>query len=203
MHTHNGQGVPTLPAIEVDSQPIEKEILCRTDFLPPLPNVRHYESHSPELKDPDTQSAGPLVVGPRSSSQPYEMRAKIYSIVALSNRLQRMVQKPQTPGSNGSGTHQNGATSSLSVELAKARDFVQELYTEFQTYHTVIEQIQPRLLDFAEPLRNAAHAMNMTYRELSLLELMKMAADEIRVIIGRHRVAEWLTIDGKKSLKPL
>ena len=131
------------------------------------------------------------------------MRAKIYSIVALSNRLQGMVQHPQTPVFSSSDARRTEATSPLSVELNKARGLVQELYAEMQTYHTVVEQIQPRLLDFAEPLRNAAHAMNMTYRESSLLELLKMVADEIRVIIGRHRVAEWLTIDGKKSLKPV
>ncbi|MCJ1379295.1 hypothetical protein MMC17_002396 [Xylographa soralifera] len=185
--------------MEIHGQPIEEEIICRTDFMVPVPNFRHYEAHSPELEDFESPSDGPLVVGPRSFSQPYELRAKIYSIVALNTNLQGMVQNPQTPVVNRSGTRRNAATSPLSVELNKARDLVQELYAEFQTYHTVIQQIQPRLLDFAEPLRKTAHAMNMTYRELSLLEHLNMVADEIRVIIGRHRVAEWLTVDGKKS----
>ncbi|MCJ1433552.1 hypothetical protein MMC27_002915 [Xylographa pallens] len=194
-HTHmymDGQGISPSQSIENDGQPIEKEILCRTDFLAPVPNVRHYEAHSPELEDLESPSVGQLVVGPRSFSQPYEMRAKIYSIVALSNRLQSMVQNPQTPVLYGSGTRRNAAPSPLTIDLNKARGLIVELYEGFQTYHTVIEQIQPRLLDFAEPLRTAAHAMNLTYRELSLLELLKMVADKINVIIGRHRVTESL-----------
>ncbi|MCJ1400058.1 hypothetical protein MMC11_003261 [Xylographa trunciseda] len=197
-HMHMGQGVSPIPSAEIHGQPIEEEIICQTDFLTPVSNVRHYEAHSPELEGFESHSDGPLVVGPRSCSQPYEMRAKIYSIVALSNSLQSMVQNPQTPVSNHSGARRSPAISPLSVEMNKARDLIQELHVEMQTYHTVVERLQPRLLDFAEPLRNAAHAMNITQRDSSLIELIRMAADEVRVIIGRHRVAEWLNVDKKE-----
>ena len=175
----------------------EEENICQTDFMVPVAASRHYEAHSPELEDFEFCSEGPFVVGPRSFSQPYEMRAKIYSIVAVNNKLQGLLHNPKSPMSANSGTRRSTPISSFSIELNKARDMIQELHAEMQTYYAVVEQLQPRLLDFAEPLHNAAHAMNMTYRELSLLELIRMMADEIRVIIGRHRVAEWLSIDTK------
>ncbi|MCJ1389068.1 hypothetical protein MMC18_001922 [Xylographa bjoerkii] len=196
---HTGQGVSPIPSIEIHGQPIEGEIICQTDFMVPVANVRHYEAHSPELEDFESHPDGPLVVGPRSFSQPYEMRAKIYSIVALSNNLQTMAQNPEPRRSVPSDARRNAPISPFSLELNKARDMIQELHAEMQTYHAVIQQLQPRLLDFATPLHNAAHSMNMTHRELSLLELVRMAADEVRVIIGRHRVAEWSTTKWKES----
>ena len=184
------------------AEPIEADIICRTEFMEPLPNVQHSEAKSLDLENPEGRSDGPIVVAPRSFS-PYEMRAKIYSLVALNTHLQSMVQPPQTPLANSSGTPQDRATTPLSVELNKARESVQELYAEIQTHHTVIRPTQPRLLDFTEPLRNAAFAMNMTHREFSLLDLLKMLADEIRVVINRHRVTERMSFDKKKSMNPV
>ena len=158
--------------------------------------ARYYEAGSAALDNSDSVLQGPLIVVPRAQSQPHELRANIYKIVSMSNMLQatlRAAAGPTAPvasTSYASSASRTKSMATLSTDLREVVVLVQDLAAQTETYRTVIQKIQPKVMDFARSLRNAALALEYNDQNPIQLQIVTQLALEINVILKHHRLME-------------
>jgi hypothetical protein len=118
---------------------------------------------------------GPTITVAKADSQPYELRANIYSLVSENKLLQSL------------SITADGGIEATTQRLGDIKAKIEECLTQLATYATVVSVYQPKLKDFERPLREAHLALQSPGNESETLVIILVLANEIHKIIRHHR----------------